>query len=333
MFPFGNALSAVSACQASMRMMLVSIGQEDVDEDVQVGDFPTLSSCVRVKVSHPSEIAWFERSFGIQVADRDVQVFVAPDGWVLACREGPFEAHLVEETAKVAMKNYDTRARLSLFLRMVIKQVEEKNRLGRWHTADSWVSSRRLAGTTDPARAGIFRKVKRPRTPEKKPVDPASIFVGITQLDGRRITNRFNTKFDTVRTVRKFIDENRTDGSEEYKLAVSMPRYTFVETDLDRTLGVFDLGKSTLLTLVPVRQQQQSVVVSTWFEKLSMPFIMIFSIIMGLLKSMMPSREPPLRVGSVPATERVHSLGREGDDERKSNEYFGGDSTVFMGND
>lgn len=79
--------------------------------------------------------------------------------------------------------------------------------------------------------------------------------IQVRLFDGSTIRSRFKTS-DPVKEVRKWVDENRTDGELPYafkQLLTPLPNRPVDETEENKSLGEIGLAPSSTLILVPVR--------------------------------------------------------------------------------
>lgn len=79
--------------------------------------------------------------------------------------------------------------------------------------------------------------------------------IQVRLFDGSTLRSRFKTS-DPVKEIRKWVDENRTDGDVPYafkQLLTPHPHRNIDETEEDKSLGEIGLPPSSTLILVPVR--------------------------------------------------------------------------------
>ncbi|KAI8097469.1 uncharacterized protein BX664DRAFT_326451 [Halteromyces radiatus] len=76
--------------------------------------------------------------------------------------------------------------------------------------------------------------------------------LNIRQVDGVNIRHKFNAH-DTLGHVRSWIDENRTDGDQPYKLLAQFPTRQFTAGDEERTLSNLDLLPSGTIIMKTIK--------------------------------------------------------------------------------
>ncbi|KAI7884325.1 hypothetical protein K492DRAFT_174236 [Lichtheimia hyalospora FSU 10163] len=76
--------------------------------------------------------------------------------------------------------------------------------------------------------------------------------ISIRQLDGSTMRNRFNAS-DTLSVVKTWIDQNRSDGDQPYKLLAQFPTRQFSIGDEERSLRELDLCPSATLIMKGIK--------------------------------------------------------------------------------
>ncbi|CAL9730461.1 UBX domain-containing protein 7 [Monosporozyma unispora] len=83
----------------------------------------------------------------------------------------------------------------------------------------------------------------------------------IKLTNGNSIKHTFNHD-DTLNEVRKWVDQNRTDGDLPYAFHRNIPRYTFQDSDELKTLESLELTPRSLLILKPLETRQNPLNIS-----------------------------------------------------------------------
>ncbi|GAB2265591.1 hypothetical protein Dimus_000630 [Dionaea muscipula] len=88
---------------------------------------------------------------------------------------------------------------------------------------------------------------------DSKDASPADYCLNIRLPNGANLQAVF-LKTSSLKSVKDFVDNNRTDGSSTYELAIPYPRKVFKEPDLSRSLVELGLTNRQALIVVPLRQ-------------------------------------------------------------------------------
>lgn len=80
--------------------------------------------------------------------------------------------------------------------------------------------------------------------------DSSSIYLQIRLLNGSSLQAKFQAT-DTLRRVKDYVNENRTDGNKTFSLAIPYPRKVFDEEDMGKVLSELNLGTRVAMILVP----------------------------------------------------------------------------------
>lgn len=80
--------------------------------------------------------------------------------------------------------------------------------------------------------------------------DSSSIYLQIRLLNGSNLQAKFQAT-DTLRRVKDYVNENRTDGNKTFSLAIPYPRKIFGEEDMGKVLSELNLGARIAMILVP----------------------------------------------------------------------------------
>ncbi|CCH40647.1 UBX domain-containing protein 4 [Wickerhamomyces ciferrii] len=85
---------------------------------------------------------------------------------------------------------------------------------------------------------------------DRRPSSHPKCALSIRLLDGSSLRHEFQNN-DTLNVVRKWLDENRTDGDDPYCFHRTIPRATFGVTDEEKTLDALELTPRSALILKP----------------------------------------------------------------------------------
>lgn len=152
----------------------------------------------------------------------------------------------------------------------------------------------------------------------------------VRMFDGSTLRSRFKTT-SPLKTIRSWVDENRTDGSQPYtfkQVLTPSPNKTIDETEEDKSVGELGLSPSSTLVLIPVKNFTSAYdassqnIVSRFFA-----FILsIFSWFFGLFSS--GDARAPTGAGEDSAESsqdqsRIQSFGNQNDRQRDQQLYNG----------
>lgn len=152
----------------------------------------------------------------------------------------------------------------------------------------------------------------------------------VRMFDGSTLRSRFKTT-SPLKTIRSWVDENRTDGSQPYtfkQVLTPSPNKTIDETEEDKSVGELGLSPSSTLVLIPVKNFTSAYdassqnIVSRFFA-----FILgIFSWFFGLFSS--GDARAPAGAGQDSAESsqdqsRIQSFGNQNDRQRDQQLYNG----------
>lgn len=179
--------------------------------------------------------------------------------------------------------------------------------------------------------------------------------------DGSTIRSRFSAR-DTLKDVRQWVDENRTDGSKNpylFKILLTpLPSKTVDVTEEEKPLQALGLTPSATLILLPVRKFKKAYVAGTGssggeniFSRLLAYILAVISGIYGFIatffSTLFSTAGPPTPVdagGSAAAAagrrsqERGEATGRDSsritalrnrDERRNDQQFYNGNSTNF----
>lgn len=88
--------------------------------------------------------------------------------------------------------------------------------------------------------------------------DSSSIYLQIRLLNGSSLQAKFQAA-DTLRRVKDYVNENRTDGNKTFSLAIPYPRKIFGEEDMGKVLSELNLGTRVAMILVPFESARSPV--------------------------------------------------------------------------
>lgn len=152
----------------------------------------------------------------------------------------------------------------------------------------------------------------------------------VRMFDGSTLRSRFKTT-SPLKTIRSWVDENRTDGSQPYtfkQVLTPSPNKTIDETEENKSVGELGLSPSSTLVLIPVKNFTSAYdassqnIVSRFFA-----FILgIFSWFFGLFSSgdaRAPAGAGEDSAGSSQDQSRIQSFGNQNDRQRDQQLYNG----------
>lgn len=152
----------------------------------------------------------------------------------------------------------------------------------------------------------------------------------VRMFDGSTLRSRFKTT-SPLKTIRSWVDENRTDGSQPYtfkQVLTPSPNKTIDETEENKSVGELGLSPSSTLVLIPVKNfttaydASSQNIVSRFFA-----FILgIFSWFFGLFTSgdaRAPAGAGEDSAGSSQDQSRIQSFGNQTDRQRDQQLYNG----------
>ncbi|KAH6973771.1 ubiquitin-related domain-containing protein [Ilyonectria sp. MPI-CAGE-AT-0026] len=152
----------------------------------------------------------------------------------------------------------------------------------------------------------------------------------VRMFDGSTLRSRFKTT-SPLKTIRSWVDENRTDGSQPYtfkQVLTPSPNKTIDETEENKSVGELGLSPSSTLVLIPVKNFTSAYdassqnIVSRFFA-----FILgIFSWFFGLFTSgdaRAPTGAGEDSAGSSQDQSRIQSFGNQNDRQRDQQLYNG----------
>jgi hypothetical protein len=164
--------------------------------------------------------------------------------------------------------------------------------------------------------------------------------IQVRLFDGSTIRSRFQTS-SALKDVRKWVDENRTDGKEPFTfkhLLTPLPSRAIDATEEDKVLGDLELSPSSTLVLIPVDKYSSAYAGSS--GNVFMDFIRyvlgFFTWIFGLLglagsrpaAQAVPQSEESEQSAASQDRTRVRGF-QNGDDRRRDQQFYNGNSLSF----
>jgi chemotaxis protein histidine kinase CheA len=180
--------------------------------------------------------------------------------------------------------------------------------------------------------------VKSPETKLPSTSKPGAMtYLQVRLFDGSIIRSRFQTSAPLT-DVRRWVDENRTDGKEPFTfrhLLTPLPSRTIDATEEEKTLGDLELAPSSTLVLYPVDKYSEAYAGRS--SNIFMDFIRyilgLFTWIFGLLglagsrqaARASPAPEQAESTAASPDTSRIRGF-QNPDDRRRDQQLYNGNS-------
>jgi len=217
------------------------------------------------------------------------------------------------------------------------------------YSADGWVCGKLRLSAVGKANI-LLKRMSVKATKNKKPVQSSNIRIRIRLLNGNKIVVSFKPSDTLQQIVDEIISQDAYTERNTWILATAYPRRSFTDADMDKSLSELKIELNTLIVVEPKEGYDVSTEKSTFSGFFSYFIIWVLSVWEVIRRWFQPPKELTAsatadaisdNVEDALASRATMNLRRrsrnladlKGKDQPRSNEYFGGDSTVYLGGD